>query len=180
MPRKTSLTKEEVEATGTLFAEEFLYSTKKHLFICKYCGSEFLTTAEKVVTGHTKSCGCVSIGSRKGSKYFSGNFLDRCKRGAKMRSIDWRVKKSELDSIIKRQSFQCALTGRDLIYGYESLPNYTASLDRVDSKGCYTASNIQILHKDVNMAKQSLAQEEFINLCIEVSLHNECKLHRPH
>ena len=37
--------------------------------------------------------------------------------------------------------------------------------------GKHVVSNIQILHKEVNLAKGSLTQEEFIALCREVVAH---------
>ena len=173
MPRKTSLTQQEIEKTGTLFLEPFTSATKKHKFQCKYCHAEFMTTPYKIFTQHTKSCGCTSVGKRTGSKYFSGNFIDRCKRGAKLRKIKWSLTLEDIDSVLEKQGFRCALSGRELTYGYIDLNDYTASIDRIDSNLDYKKSNIQILHKDVNMAKQSYEQAYFIKLCREVAEYNE-------
>lgn len=171
MPRISSLTKEDIESTGTLFVGEYTLSNAKHAFICKYCGSEFLTTPRKVFSGHTKSCGCASLGKRTGSKYLSGSFLDRCRRGAKTRKIAWNLSKEQLDRLMESQNFSCALTGRQLKFGYIHLSEYTASIDRIDSQHGYSFDNVQILHSDVNMAKQSLSQSDFITLCKEVAAH---------
>ena len=106
-------------------------------------------------------------------KYFSGNFIDRCKRGAKLRKIQWSLTLEDIDSILEKQGFKCALSGRELVYGYIDLNDYTASIDRIDSNRDYKKSNIQILHKDINMAKQSYEQSYFIKLCREVAEYNE-------
>lgn len=169
MPRKTNIT---VDNLPIKLLEPLRNVNDKHKFECPFCQSEFITTPSKVKLKHTKSCGCTSIGKRTGSKYFSGNFLDRCKKGAKARNIKWNVTNDDLDFIMESQSFKCNLTGRMLSYGYIDLNEYTASIDRIDSSKHYTKDNIQILNKNVNMCKQSLNQTEFIQLCKEVANAN--------
>ena len=167
MPRKTKINAKKLKIK---LLEPLKKVCEKHNFECPYCKSQFLTTPSKVHSGHTKSCGCVAIGRRTGSKYFSGDFLSRCKRGAKSRNIAWKLSNDELDKIIEEQNFRCNLTNELLIYGYIPLNEYTASIDRIDSTQGYVKENIQILHKDVNLAKQSLTQSEFITLCKKVTL----------
>jgi hypothetical protein len=169
MPRKTKLTANDLPLN---LLEPLKNVSKKHKFECPFCKSEFFTTPTKVHSGHTKSCGCTRIGKRTGSKYFSGNFLDRCKKGAKARNIKWSVTNEELDYIMESQLFKCNLSKQELRYGYIPINEYTASIDRIDSKKHYTKDNIQILNKDVNLGKQSLSQNEFIKLCKEVAKWN--------
>ncbi len=62
------------------------------------------------------------------------------------------------------QSYRCALTGRGLT------PETTA-LDHivpVAQGGEHSIENTQALHKDVNRAKGSLSNDEFLALCREV------------
>lgn len=47
----------------------------------------------------------------------------------------------------------------------------TASLDRTDSTNGYVDGNIQWVHKNVNLAKHSLSQDDFIELCSSVASH---------
>jgi hypothetical protein len=170
MPRKTKITP---ETLSMKLLEPLKGVNCKHNFECPYCKSIFITTPTKVDSGHTKSCGCVAIGRRTGSEYFSGDFLSRCKRGAKARNIKWQLSNNDLDIIIKTQNFRCNLTNEILIYGYIPLNEYTASIDRIDSSKNYTKNNVQILHKNVNLAKQSLTQLEFITLCKKVAICNQ-------
>lgn len=44
-----------------------------------------------------------------------------------------------------------------------------ASLDRIDSRIGYTVNNIQWLHKDVNLAKQGLDEEDFLSMCCRIA-----------
>jgi len=66
--------------------------------------------------------------------------------------------------LLARQKYRCALTGRPLT------PE-TAALDHIIPirlGGEHTIENAQVLHKDVNRAKGSLSNSEFIVLCREV------------
>lgn len=66
--------------------------------------------------------------------------------------------------MLERQRFRCALSGRPL-------SPETSALDHVVPirlGGGHVIENTQVLHKDVNRAKGSMAREEFIGLCAEV------------
>ena len=66
--------------------------------------------------------------------------------------------------LIERQDFRCALTGR-------KLEPQTASLDHIiplTQNGQHVIENTQVLHKDVNRAKGTLTNDEFLALCREV------------
>lgn len=68
---------------------------------------------------------------------------------------------------LKRQQYRCALTGR-------SLTPEIATLDHivpVSREGRHEPGNIQILDKQVNRAKGTLTNDEFIQLCREVVAH---------
>jgi 5-methylcytosine-specific restriction endonuclease McrA len=73
----------------------------------------------------------------------------------------------EVLSLLERQQYRCALTGRKLT------PD-TASLDHilpVCRQGAHTIDNAQIVLKEVNRAKGTLTNEEFIALCRAVVRH---------
>jgi len=74
---------------------------------------------------------------------------------------------SEIEELVKRQRYRCALSGRQL-------DPQIASLDHilpVSRGGDNEVRNLQVLHKDVNMAKGSMTTTEFISLCREVASH---------
>jgi 5-methylcytosine-specific restriction endonuclease McrA len=73
----------------------------------------------------------------------------------------------EVFSLLERQQYRCALTGHKLT------PD-TASLDHilpVCRQGAHTIDNAQIVLKEVNRAKGTLTNEEFIALCRAVVRH---------
>jgi len=66
--------------------------------------------------------------------------------------------------LLDHQHYRCALTGR-------CLTPQTAALDHVMPMrrgGQHAIENTQVLHKDVNRAKGSLSNEEFLAMCREV------------
>lgn len=75
--------------------------------------------------------------------------------------------------LLEWQQHRCALTGRPLT------PE-TASLDHIVPVSCggeHVLENAQVLHKDVNRAKTTMSNEEFIELCTEVVDHASATTH---
>lgn len=67
-------------------------------------------------------------------------------------------------AILDHQGFRCNLTGRPLT------PD-TAALDHIVPMRCggeHVIENTQVLHRDVNRAKNAMTNDEFIALCTEV------------
>jgi hypothetical protein len=71
----------------------------------------------------------------------------------------------------EKQNGKCALSGTPITISTGA--RGTASLDRVDSKQGYSKSNVQWVHKNINMMKQSFSQEHFISLCLLVAANNK-------
>lgn len=88
-------------------------------------------------------------------------------RCAKKRNIEFNL---TIDDIIELYCIQggiCALSGVPIKFSESSRdnPNWTVSIDRVDSSKNYTIDNIQLIHKKLNPMKLSFSQKYFINLC---------------
>lgn len=82
-------------------------------------------------------------------------------------------RREQLLDLLERQQYKCASTGRDLTPA-------TAILDHivpVQKGGTNGIENVQIVHVDVNKAKNTLTQDEFVSLCREVVAHadSSCK-----
>ncbi len=73
----------------------------------------------------------------------------------------------EVHDLLVRQDFRCALTGEPLAPADASMDHILA----VSRGGPHTIENAQILSRDVNRAKGTLTNEEFISLCRAVVLH---------
>lgn len=85
-------------------------------------------------------------------------------KSAELRKLEFDIDPEYLWSIFVEQDFRCALTGWPIGWA-EVGALHTASIDRIDSSEGYIKGNIQLLHKDVNMAKQQHSQNYFIEMC---------------
>ena len=75
------------------------------------------------------------------------------------------MKVNEVMDLLEKQEFRCALTGRELT------PE-TVSMDHIEpvcDGGTHDIDNAQLLHRDVNRAKSTLSNDDFIQLCCEVA-----------
>ena len=78
--------------------------------------------------------------------------------------IGTKVTTGNVLSLLATQEYRCALTGRELT------PE-TAALDHIVPIRCggqHVIENTQVLYRDVNRAKGSMPNDEFIGLCREV------------
>lgn len=90
-------------------------------------------------------------------------YIKQVERSADLRGILHEITPLDMWQVWLEQNAKCAYTGRKIFLGVD------ASLDRRDSNIGYVRSNIQWVHKDVNMAKQSMSEELFIKLCKDVA-----------
>lgn len=77
------------------------------------------------------------------------------------------IRKGDLMAILAKQGERCALTGRELQPEVANVDH----LVPIIRGGLHTADNVQILHRDVNRAKGSMTQTEFVAMCREVVAH---------
>lgn len=70
-----------------------------------------------------------------------------------------------LRRLVEKQGYACALTGTPLVPA-------TASLDHkqpLSRGGLHTMANVQVVRSDINAAKGTMSNEEFIAMCCEVA-----------
>lgn len=120
-----------------------------------------------------KHLGRLNVVKRKGgSKTYQlipPSQIKNIKKGAKSRQIKYDVSTKYLEKLFLLQEEKCALSGVQISFA----KNYTefstgigtASLDRIDSSKGYIKGNVQWVHKKVNIMKQDMTDEEFINWC---------------
>lgn len=96
---------------------------------------------------------------------------------ARVRELFFDVNPKYLFELLEQQNYKCALSGREIsiefITSAKGKTKRTASLDRIDSSKGYIEGNVQWLHKDVNNIKQDFSQEEFLNLCKQITEYNK-------
>lgn len=143
------------------------------------CGLEKLIYLEHLISNRSKGCKqCRTVPNGKNNKLWRGvgqvsaSVFYRLKREASIRGIEFTVDISYIANILELQNNRCALSNRPISFGIKNRKDYylntTASLDRIDSSKGYVVGNVQWLHKDINLAKRDLSDEQFIKLCEDV------------
>lgn len=154
------------------------YGNKHWLARCKCGVQRKLRTSLISGGGKRKATQCDCCTKRNGvlanqtqeiiPNRFWRRFLDQAKRRKLV--VDFSIE--DAYSVYLKQNKRCILTGEDLYFTKfrTNFNRYTnASIDRIDSSLPYTISNVQWVHKTINMMKGSLSQSEFINWCSKVS-----------
>ena len=90
------------------------------------------------------------------------------RKGGISRGYTWDLTPQYILDMYNNQKGKCALTGWPIGWPDRGL-TATVSIDRIDSDEGYLQGNVQLLHKDVNMAKQQFSQEYFVHMCESVS-----------
>jgi hypothetical protein len=143
------------------------------------CGGSKSVSAGHIRRKAVKSCGCFDnpfahIGDKHprflGIGELSGSHYAHIKDRAKKRSIEFNVSKEYLWALFLKQERKCALSNLELSFRtIQKIADGTASLDRIDSTKGYVEGNVQWVHKNINLMKQSFTDEYFIQLCNQVA-----------
>ncbi len=115
-----------------------------------------------------------TIPPNKGKSKYGDGIIPRLlieiwRNNAKKRNIAFDLSYEQIDQLWLNQSGKCSLTGRIMSNRYNAKRDVRVSLDRIDSKGSYTISNVQLVVGQVNIAKNTMANSDFITLCKEVT-----------
>lgn len=155
-------------------------SSYKAMCVCT-CGRTCEVFAYSLIRGHTISCGCDKsryvkmTGQRnyrfKGYAEIRAAFWNGYRESAKTRGLSFSITMREAWDIYIQQGGRCALSGVSLCFGVGRLGNTTASMDRIDNNLGYVASNVQWVHKVINIMRNKLTVPEFKEWCARVAQH---------
>ena len=155
------------------------YNEKKRtwnwLFKCD-CGKEKIINIKEVRSNQTKSCGCLKAKNLNHKNGINSNgwnsktlipntYISNVKYRAKLKSYIYNITDEYLYKLYLEQEGKCNLTGIELSI---DLSNFTASIDRINSKIGYIEGNIQWLHKDINYIKYDLDEKELFYICEKI------------
>ena len=146
--------------------------------ICKCrCGNIIRCKKTLINSGRKKSCGCMIKETEFVSKNIMRMYWMAVKANATNRDMNFEITPEDLEEKINRQNFKCALSGLDinLPYNHDDFlihRNWTASVDRIDSKKYYTNNNTQFVHKDINKMKNNLDEKNFVEYCRAIVGHH--------
>lgn len=104
-----------------------------------------------------------------GTEFFPGKTICSWKHSAKRRNHEWQLSNEELDLQYIKQNKICALSGIQM--GGSSSSPYRPSIDRIDSTKGYIQGNFQFVCSIVNVMKNKLPEDLFIDLCGKIANH---------
>jgi hypothetical protein len=150
------------------------------------CGKVIPVRTWHLNNSKSKSCGCTNIKGRFLSKCvgdLSSSYIStiKYKRTSKGMIFSEEVTMEYLWELFQKQEGACAISGIPIFLnprwsaqnqGTKTDIIQTASLDRIDSYKSYEIGNVQWVHKDINMMKGSINQNDFIMFCKKVAEHN--------
>ncbi len=103
---------------------------------------------------------------------FSSSYWKGVLGGAKQRNIIVSISKEFAYNLFLEQNGKCAISGVDIILLWDT-GHRTASLDRINSLGHYTEDNVQWVHRDINLMKMAMTDEELIKWCHIISSYQK-------
>jgi hypothetical protein len=158
----------------------------KYLLRCDCGNVSFERSLPKLQKGRRLTCGKVgceyfhAIKKKNGRSFkftghedIYGSRWSLWRISAEKRGLKFSITPKYAWTIFEQQKRACALSGQPIQFGNAWNKSCSASLDRIDSSKGYIRGNIQWLHKDVNIMKRELSDEQFINICQQVVTHRK-------
>lgn len=153
--------------------------------ICS-CGNKKDVTLHYVKYSKNPSCGCGRIGKENSKNRgklngrFTGyeeiftHFWTPYKIRAKAKGLPFTMTMEYIWEMFLAQNKCCALSGVPIHFGpVRSHRDTTVSIDRIDNSKGYEIGNVQLVHKVINVMKNVLSDNEFIEWCRKVTNNDE-------
>ena len=120
-------------------------------------------------------CKCGNLKSTYAS-YLTGSFFCDIQTSAKSRNLEFNITIKDINRLLIQQNFKCAVSGLPIkIARRRAKKETTASLDRIDSSKGYIISNIQFVHKHINIMKNNHTMKYFLILCKTITEFNQLR-----
>lgn len=188
-PGKTIFKVGEIIGNWKVLSEEIKESEGSNRSYCQYC--ECIRCGHKawVCLMNKKRIDSNKCGKCKNSKllnndgtmnydyvikeyYFNQHIKRNLSRRSKVSTLEFSITPEYILDLFEKQGRKCAISGTNLDIRTVKSDGLILSLDRIDSNKGYIEGNVQWLHKDINMMKQSYSNEYFKEMCYRVAEQN--------
>ena len=120
-------------------------------------------TCKKCSNKKTENCHRGFVGEVRISHF------NKFKTAARTRGLEFSITPEYIQNLWEKSNKKCALSGIPIDWKGVPINEINASLDRIDSSKGYIEGNVQVIHKHINMMKQSYNNDYFIQLCMAVA-----------
>jgi hypothetical protein len=171
MPRNNKSELSPGKKFNRLTVLKFSHSDKRwrkwYLVRCD-CGKEKTIMGSAMVSGNTKSCGCLAKETKQ-TKRISENHSDITaiilgyKRHAERRGFKWLLSRSFVEKLIKENCFYCGSSPSNKKKTKNSIGDglLYSGIDRINSNKDYTEDNVVACCRICNYAKSNMTIEDF-------------------
>lgn len=169
----------------TIISDEVKVGSNRSLYqLCQCaCGNiqwKALSALRSGSTTRCKKCGNKTYITEDGQISVNGlinTFFNHIKSGLQKRKkvsqLEFNITPKYLEELYEKQNHKCAISGLSLELDItKTAIQQNWSLDRIDSNVGYIEGNVQWVHKDINMMKQSYDNEYFKKMCCKVAEQN--------
>lgn len=169
----------------TIISDEVKVGSNRSLHqLCQCaCGNvqwKALSALRSGSTTRCKRCGNKTYITEDGQISINGlitSFFNHIKSGLQKRKkvsqLEFNITPKYLEELYEKQNHKCAISGLSLELDItKTAIQQNWSLDRIDSNIGYVEGNVQWVHKDINMMKQSYSNEYFKEMCCKVAEQN--------
>lgn len=129
------------------------------------CGSRFVTRAQSLRRGLTKSCGCVRQGRLEPGRANCNELYISYRNGAKKRGFAFDITRDDFAQITQERCFYCNslpnLFHDNISKGYNG-PYLYNGLDRYDNEEGYTLDNLVACCWPCNKMKNNMHGDDFL------------------
>lgn len=128
---------------------------------CRTCGQEGVFAKRHKICNSCRAKRHKAVNTQN-PKYYLRKLLWAAQRRARQRGLECTLTLDQLEQLWKDQKGRCALSGIVLTHAAHGTERrFSASIDRIDSKGHYVIENVQLVCARVNLMKSDLDTSDF-------------------
>ena len=144
------------------------------------CGRLVVVSASNVISGITKSCGCLrkeACRARERTKCHPthGRVMTYYRRNARLRGLDWMLTESEFTALISGKCFYCGAEPQKRFLGGKKFGRTIIfnGIDRKKNSDSYHSKNVVSCCARCNWAKNDMDSDQFLEWIDAVHSHQK-------
>jgi hypothetical protein len=169
---------------GRLTVKELFGRDKSGNYLWKCscnCGKYKIASSNNLISGNTRSCGCLDIETRESRKKKYGEaafnvLFGNYKREAKARKIIFNLSKEEFLNLVTKNCCYCNCEPKQIIENKFGNGDFIYNgIDRIDSSLGYTIDNVVTACGQCNQSKKDYSQDDFYSWNERVYFYQQSK-----